>query len=75
MGKILSRDTLKRLLVAEDYGWKRLRRSLRSLRDEGEVRGAQAELAALRVQARGPARPFALWYCDAAGFTLPPGVP
>jgi transposase len=75
VGKIISRDTLKRILVAEDYGWKRLRRSLRSLRDEGEFRTAQAELAALRAQAREPARPFDLWYFDEAGFTLTPCVP
>ena len=75
VGKIISRDTLKRLLVAEDYGWKRLRRSLRSLRDEGEFRAAHAELVALRAQAREPVRSFDLWYFDEAGFTLTPCVP
>jgi transposase len=74
VGKIISRDTLKRLLVAGDYGWKRLRRSLRSLRDEAAFRAAHAELAALREQALEPARPFELWYFDEAGFTLTPCV-
>src|SRR4030095_1994889 len=55
VGKIISRDTLKRILVAEDYGWKRLRRSLRSLRDEAEFRAVHAELAALRAQTLEPA--------------------
>src|SRR5215218_7201286 len=36
VGKIISRDTLKRTLAAEDYGWKRVRRSLRSMREEAE---------------------------------------
>jgi transposase len=75
VGKLISRDTLKRLLVAENYGWKRLRRSLRSLRDETEFRAAHAELAALRAQALEPARSFDLWYFDEAGFTLTPCVP
>jgi transposase len=75
VGKIISRDTLKRILVAEDYRWKRLRRSLRSLRDEAEFRAAHAELVALRAEALKPARQFDLWYFDDAGFTLTPWVP
>jgi transposase len=75
VGKIISRDTLKRILHGEDYGWKRLRRSLRSLRDEVEFRAAHAELAVLRAQALDPARQFDLWYFDEAGFTLTPCVP
>lgn len=75
VGKIISRDTLKRILQGEDYGWKRLRRSLHSLRDEAAFRAAHAELAALRAQALNPARSFDLWYFDEAGFTLTPCVP
>jgi transposase len=75
VGKLISRDTLKRILTGEDYGWKRLRRSLRSLRDEAKFRAAQAELAALRAEALEPARQFDLWYFDEAGFTLTPCVP
>jgi transposase len=75
VGKLISRDTLKRLLHGEDYEWKRLRRSLRSLRDEEAFRAAHADLAALRGQALDPARQFDLWYFDEAGFTLTPGVP
>jgi transposase len=75
VGKLIRRDTLKRSLPGEDYGWKRLRRSLRSLRDEVECRAAHAELAVLRAQALDPARQCDLWYCDEAGVTLTPGVP
>jgi transposase len=75
VGKIISRDTLKRIWVAEDYGGKRLRRSLRSLRDEAECRAAQAALAALRAEALAPARQCDLWSFDAAGFPLTPCVP
>lgn len=75
VGKCISRDTLKRILAAEHYGWKRLRRSLRSMRDEAEFRTAQAELVALRAEAREPSRQFDLWYFDEAGFTLTPWVP
>jgi transposase len=75
IGKTLSRDTLKRILAAEDYVWKRLRRSLHSWRDEGEFRAAQAELVALRAEALDPTRKCDLWYFDEAGFTLTPCVP
>ena len=74
-GKLIRRDTRKRSLHGEDYGWKRLRRSLRSLRDEGEVRAAHAERAVLRAPALDPARQFDRWYCDEAGVTRTPGVP
>lgn len=75
LGKTLSRDTLKRMLEAKDYIWKRRRRSLRSWRDEGEFQAAQAELAVLRTQACVPARAVDLWYFDEAGFTLQPCIP
>ena len=75
LGKALSRDTLKRLLVAQDYVWKRLRRSVRFWRDEKEFRAAQAELAGWRAACAGPDREFDLWYFDEAGFTLEPCVP
>src|SRR5262249_49332499 len=38
MGKTLRGDTLKTILKAGNYVWKRMRRSLRSLRDEAEFR-------------------------------------
>ncbi len=75
LGKIISRETLKTLLKAEHYVWKRLRRSLRSLRDEAEFRRAAAELAQLRAQSLRVDRAFDLWYYDEAGFTLQPSIP
>jgi transposase len=75
MGKILSGDTLKKILKAEDYVWKRMRRSLRSLRDEAEFRAAEAELAHLRAESLRPKSEFDLWYFDEAGFTLQPSIP
>ncbi len=75
LGTIISRETLKTLLKAEHYVWKRLRRSLRSLRDEAEFRRAAAELAQLRAQSLRVDRAFDLWYYDEAGFTLQPSIP
>lgn len=75
MGKIISTDTLKQILKATDYVWKRLRRSQRSLRDEEEFRAAQAELAQLRAESLLPGSEFDLWYFDEAGFTLQPSIP
>lgn len=51
IGKVISGDTLKKMLRAEDYRWKRMRRSARSFRDEAEFRAAQGELAGLRAAA------------------------
>lgn len=75
MGKLISQDTLRRILHAGDYLWKRVRRSLRDLRDEDAFRAAQAELAQLRAESLAPCRPFDLWYYDEAGFTLQPTIP
>lgn len=75
IGKTISRDTLKRMLEVNDFIWKRMRRSLKSLRNEDDFRAAQAELAKLRAQSLDPARKFDLFYFDEAGFTLQPSVP
>ncbi len=75
IGKVISRDTLNNILKAADFGWKRMRRSLRLFRDEEEFRAAQAELAQLRVDSLLPTSDFDLWYFDEAGFTLQPSVP
>jgi transposase len=75
IGKIISGETLKTLLKAEHYVWKRMRRSVRAWRDEAEFRAAEAELAQLRAHALGSTSPFELWYYDEAGFTLHPSVP
>jgi len=75
IGKLISPDTLKQMLKAADYIWKRLRRSQRSLRDAEEFRAAQAELAQLRAASLLPGSEFDLWYFDEAGFTLQPSIP
>jgi transposase len=75
IGKIISRETLKTLLKAEHYAWKRMRRSLRSLRDEEEFGVAKAELAQLRTESLRADSAFDLWYYDEAGFTLQPSIP
>lgn len=73
--QIVSQDTLKRWLKAADYRWKRMRRSLRSQRDEEDFREAAQTLADLRQYCASPAREFDLWYADEAGFTTIPSVP
>src|SRR5215510_4089636 len=54
LGKVISGDTLKSILNAADYIWKRMRRSLRFYRDEDEFRATQAELAQLRAESLLP---------------------
>lgn len=75
LGKVISGDTLKQILKAQGYIWKRLRRSLRCFRDEDEFRAAEAVLAQWRAEALLPTRAYDLWYFDEAGFTLQPCVP
>lgn len=75
IGKVISQDTLRQILHAGDYIWKRMRRSLRALRDEAEFRVAEQQLARLRADALAPGSDFDLWYYDEAGFTLQPSVP
>jgi transposase len=75
IGKTICPDTLKDLLKAENYSWKRMRRSLGSLRDEDEFRLAEAELGQLRADSLIANSEFDLWYYDEAGFTLQPSIP
>ncbi len=75
LGKVISADTLKSMLRAADYGWKRMRRSLRGKRDEAAFRFAEAELLGLREADLAGQGASTLWYMDEAGFTLEPCVP
>jgi transposase len=75
VGKLLSGETVRRWLRAEGYVWKRMRRSSRARRDEGEFRVAEAELATLRARALAGTSAVDLWYYDEAGFTLQPVIP
>jgi transposase len=75
LGKLISGETLRTLLKAERYVWKRMRRSARTWRDEAEFRAAAGELAQLRATVLGGKSAFDLWYYDEAGFTLQPSIP
>lgn len=75
LGQSLSRDTLKRVLKAAGYTWKRVRRSLKTLRDEQDFRAAQKHLAKLRQACADSSHDFDLIYFDETGFTLTPCVP
>lgn len=69
----VSLSTIKRLLKRHGYRWRRMRRSLKSKRDEAAFRQAQAELKALQKQE--DAGVIDLVYFDEAGFSLVPVVP
>lgn len=75
LGQQLSARTLKRLLKAAGYVWKRLRRSVRSRRNEADYQAAKEHLAQLRQACAAPDCDFELVYFDGAGFTLVPCVP
>lgn len=75
LGQSLSRDTLKRVLKAAGYTWKRVRRSLQTLRDEKDFRAAQKHLAKLRQACADSGHDFDLIYFDETGFTLTPCLP
>jgi transposase len=71
--KRLSISSLKRLAKKARLRWKRVRKSLKSLRDPEEFAKGQRELAALQKQeAQGK---LDLYYFDASGFTLDPYIP
>jgi transposase len=72
-GKTVSRSTIKRLAKALKGTWKRIRRSLRSKRDQQEFDAARVELEALRR--RQQRKEIGLFYFDECGFTLEPPVP
>jgi len=71
--KRLSISTLKRLAKKARLRWKRVRKSLKSLRDPEAFARCQRELAALQHQEdQGK---IALYYFDASGFALDPTIP
>ncbi len=57
----------------QGYKWRRVRRSLKSKRDETAFRKAQAELEALKR--REDLGEIELYYFDGSGFSLTPAVP
>jgi transposase len=71
--KRLSLSTLKRLAKKARLRWKRVRKSLKSLRDPKAFARCQRELAALQQQEdQGK---IALYYFDESGFALDPTIP
>jgi transposase len=71
--KRLSLSSLKRLAKKARLRWKRVRKSLKSLRDPDAFAQAKRELEALQQQAdQGQ---IALYYFDASGFALDPTIP
>ena len=68
-----SLSTLKRLAKKAGLRWKRVRKSLKSLRDPAEFAKCQRELEALQKQEdQGK---IALYYFDESGFALDPTIP
>jgi len=71
--KRLSISSLKRLAKKARLRWKRVRKSLKSLRDPEEFAKCQRELEALQKQEdQGK---IALYYFDESGFSLEPCIP
>ena len=71
--KRLSLSTLKRLAKKARLRWKRVRKSLKKLRDPDAFAQCQRELTALQHQEdQGK---IALYYFDEAGFALDPTIP
>ena len=71
--KRLSISSLKRLAKKARLRWKRVRKSLKSLRDPEEFAQCQRELEALQKQEdQGE---LDLYYFDESGFTLDPSIP
>jgi len=71
--KRFSISSLKRLAKRARLRWKRVRKSLKSLRDPAAFARCQRELAALQKQEdKGK---IALYYFDEAGFALDPSIP
>jgi len=73
LGKTISADTLRRLARRAGLTWKRMRKSLKSKRDEEDFRDAQEDLADLMECHQ--AGELDLFYFDESGFSLTPEVP
>jgi transposase len=72
LGKHLSKWHLIRLLKAEKFTWRRVRKSLSSQRDRVMFDFFKQELACLRLeQTKGQ---ITLWYYDESGFSLNPNA-
>ncbi len=73
IGKTISPTTLRRIARASGLRWKRMRKSLKSKRDEEDFEEAQEELQVLIESHQ--AGELDLYYFDEAGISLTPTVP
>ena len=71
--KTISMSTLKRIIKTSKLRWKRLRKSLKSKRDQKEFEKAQVEIDELKKQQQF--EDFDIVYFDESGFSLTPVVP
>lgn len=72
-GKTISGDTLRRLARKANMSWKRMRRSLKSRRNEDDFRDAQRDLN--NIVECHQAGELDLFYFDESGFSLTPEIP
>lgn len=73
IGKTISARTLRRVARSAKLRWKRMRRSLKTLRDEDKFGLAQREMKEIKECHK--AGEYDLYYFDEAGFSLVPTVP
>lgn len=71
--KTISQDTLRRIAQRAGLRWKRMRKSLKSQRDEEDFREAQRDLTDL-IESHCCGE-LDLYYFDEAGFSLTPNIP
>jgi transposase len=71
-GKLISRKTLNRLAKKYRLKWKRIKKSLKSKRDNDEFEKAKADITAFEAQAQ--AGECDVYYFDGSGFDLTPSV-
>ncbi|MBL8192933.1 MAG: IS630 family transposase [Blastocatellia bacterium] len=70
--KIISIDIVKRTIKSSDYIWKRIRKSLKTKRDEDQFRQSQEELK--EWQEMADRKEVDLYYFDESGFSLNPVI-
>ena len=72
-GKYVSDTTIKRILKAAKFRWKRIRKSIKSKRNDEEFKAASESIYKLREQ--HDSGELEIWYFDETGFDLQPTVP
>jgi transposase len=72
-GKFVGESTVKRILKAAGQCWKRIRKSVKSKRDDNEFEAASLEIEELKEQHRN--KEIELWFFDESGFDLQPSIP